>query len=106
MYVTFDQMLKIPKQIYFDESMLLTLEQYAQTTGQSFASVVRENLSERLSVMKARIKNSQPKQKKSSILDFYGAGKSPYKRKFSAREEREIVAKIIGENAAKEGLYD
>ncbi|MCL4390270.1 MAG: hypothetical protein M1484_02490 [Patescibacteria group bacterium] len=91
-------MLKIPKQIYFDEPTLMLYSQYARQQNISFAAAVRNTL--------AAHPPKLSQVKKTSILNFYGAGKSPYKRKFSAREEREIAAKIIGENAAREGLYD
>lgn len=44
MYVIFDQMLKIPKQIYFDEQMLTIYSQYAQKQGISFSAAVRNVL--------------------------------------------------------------
>ena len=98
MYVTFDQMLKIPKQIYFDEEILALYNQYAQEQGISFAAAVRNAL--------AAHPPKLNQVKKTSILDLFGSGKSPYKRKFSAREEREAFMKAAGENAAKEGLYE
>ncbi|MDO8515189.1 MAG: hypothetical protein Q7S14_01690 [bacterium] len=91
-------MLKIPKQIYFDEPMLLQYEQYAQGENISFAAAVRNTL--------AAHPPKINQVKKSSILDFYGAGKSPYKKKFTARQERQAFERAMGENAAKEGFYD
>lgn len=88
-------MLKIPKQIYLDELTLTLYTRYAQSVGKSFAAVVREKL------------NTNPpkinKVKKHTLLDFYGAGKSPYKRRFSAKEERVAFYKAVGENFALEG---
>lgn len=87
-------MLKIPKQIYFDQTLLELYSQYARQTGKSFAAVVRETLDA-----------NHPKivtKKKPSLLNFYGAGKSPYKRRFSAREEHSAFYKAIAKNAVLE----
>lgn len=95
-------MLKIPKQIYFDEPTLTLYSQYAHQEGRSFASVVREALQAQSSKIKratASVADGKP-----SLLKFYGAGKSPYKRRFSAKEERAAFYKAIAENAALEGL--
>lgn len=89
-------MLKIPKQIYFDEEMLTLYSQYAQATGQSFAAVIREILQKQsLKIKKTTISvaNNKP-----SLLKFYGAGKSPYQKRFSAKEERAAFYKAVGEN--------
>lgn len=82
-------MLKIPKQIYFDEPMLLEYQQYAQEQNISFAAAVREALAAH------PLKTNQIK--KSSFLNLFGSVKSPYKRKFTAKEERAAYLKSIYE---------
>lgn len=91
-------MLKIPKQIYFDEPILTLYSQYAQEQNISFAAAVRNTLAAHPPII-GRVK-------KTSILDLFGSVKSPYKKRFTARQEREAFMKAAGENAAKEGLYD
>lgn len=73
-------MLKIPKQIYFDQPMLELYTQYAQQQNISFAAAVRNTLA-----------TSSPKInsiKKTSLLDFYGAGKRPNQKRYTIRQER------------------
>lgn len=73
-------MLKIPKQIYFDEATLTLYSQYAQQEGKSFAATVRETLAAHPPKLK--------QIKKTFILDFYGAGKRPGQKHFTIKEER------------------
>lgn len=91
-------MLKIPKQIYFDQPTLTLYTRYAQSVGKSFGAVVRETLG-------ANPPKINATQKTPGILNLFGSVKSPFKRKFTAREEREAFMRAAGENAAKEGLY-
>lgn len=94
MYVTFDQMLKIPKQIYFDEPMLTVYEQYAQMTGQSFAAAIRESLQKQVPNVKTVIAN---KPQPFDIMSLFGSVKSPYKKIFTAKEERAAYLKAVYE---------
>ncbi len=89
-------MLKIPKQIYFDEPILTLYSQYAQQQNISFAAAIRNTL--------AAHPPKIGQVKKPSLLKFYGAGKSPYKKLFSAKEERAAFYKAVGENFALEGI--
>ena len=88
-------MLKIPKQIYFDEPMLATYENYAQVTEQSFAAAVRENLQKQVPEVKAVI--ASKKKPAFDIMSLFGSVKSPYKKTFTAKEERAAYLK---------GIYD
>lgn len=92
-------MLKIPKQIYFDEPMLELYSAYAEHTKQPFAAVVRASLQKDTPHIKKALATPSDKP---SLLKFYGAGKSPYKKHFSAKEEREAFYKAVGENFALE----
>ncbi len=73
-------MLKIPKQIYFDESILKLYTQYSQEQGISFAAAVRNTL--------AAHSPKLNRIKKTSILDFYGAGKRLNQKRYTIKEER------------------
>ncbi len=88
-------MLKIPKQIYFDEPILTLYSQYAKEQAISFAAAVRNTL--------AAHPPKLNQVKKPTLLDFYGAGKSPYKKRFSAKEERAAFYKAVGKNFSLEG---
>jgi hypothetical protein len=73
-------MLKIPKQIYFDQPMLELYTQYAQQQDISFGAAVRNIL-----------EANQPKVssvRKPSFMDFYGAGKQPHQKRYTIRQER------------------
>lgn len=94
-------MLKIPKQIYFDQETLELYSRYAQSEKKSFAAVVREVLEKEAPRVKEKV---AVLSKTKSLLDLYGAGKSPYKKRFSAKEERTAFYKAIAKNAAQEGL--
>ena len=96
-------MLKIPKQIYFDEPMLELYSAYAEYTNQPFAAVIRETLEKQSPTIKAVISTKKPT---SDLMSLFGSVKSPYKRKFTAREERKAFEQAMGERAAKRGLYD
>lgn len=95
-------MLKIPKQIYFDQEMLNLYSAYAQSENKPFAAVIREVLAEKAPTIKKII--AKPATKTSSFLDLYGSVKSPYKKAYSwkyiEKKTREAVAKEI----AAEGL--
>lgn len=90
-------MLKIPKQIYFDQEMLNLYSAYAQSENKPFASVIRDILAEKAPMIKKKVAN--PSIKTSSFLDLYGSIKSPYKKAFSwkyiEKKTREAVAKEI-----------
>lgn len=89
-------MQKIPKQIYFDEPMLLTYEQYARTTGQSFAAVVRKTL--------AAHPPKINQVKKPTLLDFYGAGRLPNQKHYTIKEEKAAFMNALAK-AEKEKRY-
>lgn len=95
-------MLKIPKQIYFDQEMVHLYSAYAQAEHKPFAAVIREILAEKATTIKKRVAKSAAK--KSSFLDLYGSIKSPYKKAYSwkyiEKKTREAVAKEI----ATEGI--
>lgn len=78
-------MLKIPKQIYFDEPMLELYSAYAQYTKQPFAAVVRASLQKDTSNIKKALATSSDKP---SLLKFYGAGKLPNQKHYTIKEER------------------
>lgn len=94
-------MLKIPKQIYFDQELLQLYTDFAKSEHKPFAAVVRETLAKEAPRVKTKLTITT---KKLSILDFYGAVKSPYKKRFTAKEERAAFIKAMAENAAREGL--
>lgn len=73
-------MLKIPKQIYFDEPILTLYSKYAKERDISFAAAVRNTL--------AAHPPKLSQVKKTSILDFYGAGKRPGQKRYTIKEER------------------
>ncbi len=86
-------MLKIPKQIYFDQETLTLYSAYAQMEHKPFALVIREILAEKAPAIKKRV--AKIAIKSSSFLDLYGSVKSPYKRRFSAEEERAAFEKSM-----------
>lgn len=79
-------MLKIPKQIYFDQEMVQLYSAYAEAKHKPFAAVIREILAEKAPTIKQGLAKTAAKS--SSFLDFYGSVKSPYKKRFTAEEER------------------
>lgn len=85
-------MLKVPKQIYFDQEMVQLYSAYAQSKRKPFASVIREILAEKAPMIKHRV--AKRAAKRSSFLDLYGSVKSPYKKRFTAEEERAAFGKI------------
>lgn len=95
-------MLKIPKQIYFDQEMVHLYSAYAQSENKPFAAVIREILAEKAPMIKNRVAKTAAKN--SSFLDLYGSVKSPYKKAYSwkyiEKKTREAVAKEI----AAEGI--
>ena len=95
-------MLKIPKQIYFDQETLTLYSAYAQMEHKPFALVIREVLAEKAPMIKKRV--AKIATKSFSFLDLYGSVKSPYKKAYSwkyiEKKTREAVAKDI----AAEGL--
>ncbi len=86
-------MLKIPKQIYFDQEMVTLYSAYAQMENKPFALVIREVLAEKAPAIKKRV--AKTVKKSTSFLDLYGSVKSPYKRRFTAEEERSAFEKSM-----------
>ena len=86
-------MLKIPKQIYFDQEMVHLYSAYAQSEHKPFAAVIREILAEKAPMIKKRVAKTAAKS--SSFLDLYGSVKSPYKKRFTAEEERAAFEKSM-----------
>ena len=86
-------MLKIPKQIYFDQEMVHLYSAYAQAEHKPFAAVIREILAEKAPMIKKRVAKTAAKS--SSFLDLYGSVKSPYKKRFTAEEERAAFEKSM-----------
>lgn len=89
-------MLKIPKQIYFDQETLKLYSAYAQSENKPFAAVIREILAEKAPTIKKRV--ARKAVKTSSFLDLYGSIKSPYKKLFTAKEERAAFKKSMIEH--------
>lgn len=89
-------MLKIPKQIYFDQEMVNLYSAYAQSEKKPFAAVIREILAEKAPIIKKRV--AKIAAKTSSFLDLYGSVKSPYKKRFTAEEERAAFEKSMAEH--------
>lgn len=90
-------MLKIPKQIYFDQEMVRLYSAYAQSENKPFAAVIREILAEKAPVIKQKVAKTAVKS--SSFLDLYGSIKSPYKKRFTAEEERAAFEKSMSRYA-------
>ncbi|MBI3577494.1 hypothetical protein HY086_05650 [Candidatus Gottesmanbacteria bacterium] len=89
-------MLKIPKQIYFDQETLNLYSAYAQSEKKPFAAVIREVLAQKAPMIKKKVAKTATKSV--SFLDLYGSIKSPYKKHFSAVEERAAFEKSIVEH--------
>lgn len=89
-------MLKIPKQIYFDQEMVNLYSAYARSEKKPFAAVIREILAEKAPIIKKRV--AKIVAKTSSFLDLYGSVKSPYKKRFTAEEERVAFEKSMAEH--------
>lgn len=94
-------MLKIPKQIYFDQETLDLYSAYARSENKSFAAIIRDVLKKKAPQVKEKVATQPPK---SNFLSLFGSVKSPYGRKFTSREERRAFEKGMGESAAREGL--
>lgn len=86
-------MLKIPKQIYFDQEMVHLYSAYAQLEHKPFAAVVREVLAEKAATIKKMV--VEKAEKKSSFLNLYGSVRSPYKNRFTAEKERAAFEKSM-----------
>jgi len=86
-------MLKIPKQIYFDQETLNLYLAYAQSENKPFAAIIREVLAEKSPIIQKRVAKAATKT--SSFLGLYGLVKSPYKKRFSANEERAAFEKSV-----------
>lgn len=86
-------MLKIPKQIYFDQETLNLYSAYAQAEHKPFAAVIRKILAEKAPMIKQGLAKTTTKS--SSFLDLYGSVKSPYKKRFTAEEERAAFEKSM-----------
>ncbi len=89
-------MLKIPKQIYFDQDMLTLYSAYAQSENKPFAAIIREVLAQKAPTIKKMV--AKTATKRTSFLDLYGSIKSPYKKSFSANEERVAFEKSMVEH--------
>ncbi len=90
-------MLKIPKQIYFDQETLKLYSAYAQLEQKSFALIIREILAEKAPMIKKKV--AKKSIKSSSFLDLYGSVKSPYSKRFTGNEERAAFIKNMSKYA-------
>ncbi len=95
-------MLKIPKQIYFDQEMVNLYSAYAQSENKPFAAVIREILSEKAPTIKRRVAKTAAKS--SSFLDLYGSIKSPYKKAYSWKYIEKKTREAVARDIAAEGL--
>lgn len=94
-------MLKIPKQIYFDEPMLELYSAYAEYTKQPFAAVVRASLQKDTPYIKKAL--TTPSEKP-SLLKFYGAGRLPNQKHYTIKEEKAAFMNALAK-AEKEKRY-
>lgn len=95
-------MLKIPKQIYFDQEMVRLYSAYAQAEHKPFAAVIREILAEKAPMIKQGLAKSAPKRP--SFLDLYGSVKSPYKKAYSWKYIEKKTREAIAKEIAAEGI--
>ena len=95
--------LRIPKQIYFDEPMLQLYTQYAQYEGKPFTAVVRDILAEKVTEVTKEMADQLLIKSNDGLLSLYGSLKSPYRKKFTYKEERRAFIKAAAKNAAEEG---
>lgn len=95
-------MLKIPKQIYFDQETLNLYSAYAQAEHKPFAAVIREILAEKAPMIKNRLAKTAAKS--SSFLDLYGSVKSPYKKAYSWKYIEKKTREAVARDIAAEGL--
>lgn len=95
-------MLKIPKQIYFDQEMLNLYSAYAEAENKPFAAVIRDVLAEKAPAIKKKV--AKPSKKGSSFLNQYGSVKSPYKKAFSWKYIEQKTHESAGREVAVKGL--
>lgn len=95
-------MLKIPKQIYFDQETLNLYTAYAQSEKKPFALVIREILAEKAPIIKKRV--AKTRSKTSSFLALYGSVKSPYKKAYSWKYIEKKTREAVANEIASDGI--
>lgn len=94
-------MLKIPKQIYFDQEIVDLYTGYARAQKKPFAAVIRAVLIKEAEAVRkklAKISTSSP-----PLSSLYGTIKSPYPKVFTPQQERAAFIKAMAKNSASEG---